>query len=110
LYLGPSDGPHTLTIARTTADYVDVAGTWASKWTITARDNGLHHFQMELASGSGTYLPVGPTMSAAYELTGTLLTVQLANGGSYPQLQGVGTCTAAADGTPIPGCGLYIKQ
>jgi hypothetical protein len=110
LYLGPSDGPHTLTIARTSIDYTAVGETWSSKWAITARDNGLHRFQMEFDSGSGAYLPVGPTMSGVYELSGTLLTVQLANGASYPQLQGVGTCTAAADGTPLPGCSLYIKQ
>jgi hypothetical protein len=110
LYLGPSDGPHTLKIARTTIDYADVSGSWASKWTITARDNGLRHYQMQFDSGTGPYLPMGQLMSAAYDVSGTLLTVVLANGSSYPQLQGAGTCTAAADGAPVPGCSLYVKQ
>ena len=44
LYLGPSDGPHTLKIGRTSVDYADVGGTWSSKWTITARDNGLRRY------------------------------------------------------------------
>ena len=50
-------------------------------------------------------------MSGTYDLSGTLLTVQLANGlASYPQLQSPGTCTGATDGTPIPDCRTYIKQ
>lgn len=109
LYLGPSDGPHTLTIGRTSMVYADVGGSWSSNWTITARDNALHHFQVGFDSGSGAYLPVGQSMSGAYEQTGTLLTVQLANGASYPQLQGAGTCTGAADGMPVPDCRLYVK-
>ena len=110
LYLGPSDGPHTLKIARTSIDYADVSGSWVSKWAITARDNGLRHYQMQFVSGSGTYLPTGQLMSAAYDVSGTLLTVVLANGSTYPQLQGAGSCTAAADGSPVPGCSLYVKQ
>jgi len=110
LYLGPSDGPHDLTIARTSMVYTDVDGKWSSTWTMKAYDNGLHHFQVAFASGSGAYLPVGQSMSGAYDVTGTLLTVQLADGAAYPQLEGPGTCTAAADGMPVPGCRLYVKR
>jgi hypothetical protein len=110
-YLGPSDGPHDLAIGHGTMVYTDVAGQWSSTWTIKAHDNGLHHFQVALASGSGTYLPVGQSMSGTYDVSGNLLTVQLANGlGSYPQLQSAGTCTGAADGLPVPDCRLYVKQ
>jgi hypothetical protein len=110
LYLGPSDGPHTLTITRSSMVYADVGGAWTSNWTIQASDNVLHHFQVAFGSGAGEYLPVGQSMSGAYDLMGTLLTVQLANGASYPQLQGAGTCTGMADGMPLPDCRLYIKQ
>ena len=91
--------------------YTDIAGMWSSKWTIKAYDNGLHHFQVAFDSGSGTYLPVGQSMSGTYDLSGTFLTVQLANGlASYPQLQGAGTCTRESDGMPLPECRLYAKQ
>ena len=110
-YLGPSDGPHDLTIADGAMVYTDVAGMWSSRWTITAHDNELHHFQVTFDSGSGTYLPVGQSMSGTYDLSQTLLTVQLANGlAAYPPLQSPGTCTAATDGAPIPDCRTYIKQ
>jgi hypothetical protein len=110
LYLGPSDGPHTLTIDRSSMVYTDVDGKWSSSWTITAHDNASHHFQVAFDSGSGPYVPVGRSMSGAYEASGTLLTVQLANGASYPQVQSPGTCTAATDGTPVPDCRLYIEH
>ena len=91
--------------------YTDVAGTWSSQWTIKSYDNGLHEFQVAFASGSGTYLPVGQSMSGTYELSEKLLTVQLANGlAAYPPLQGAGSCTSATDGTPLPDCRLYIRQ
>ncbi len=91
--------------------YADVDGKWSSHWTIKAYDNGLHHFQVGFDSGSGTYLPVGQSLSGTYALTGTFLTVQLAMGlTSYPQLSSPGTCTSAADGTPIPDCRLYVKM
>ena len=110
-YLGPSDGPHDLTIGSGSMVYTDVAGMWSSRWTIKAYDNDLHHFQVTFDSGSGTYLPVGQSMSGTYDLSGTLLTVQLATGlASYPPLQSPGTCTGATDGTPIPECRTYIKQ
>jgi hypothetical protein len=110
-YLGPSDGPHDLTIGDGSMVYTDVAGTWSSHWTIKAYDNKLHHFQVAFDSGSGTYLPVGQSMSGTYDLTGALLTVQLANGlASYPPLESAGTCTAATDGAPIPECRTYIKS
>jgi hypothetical protein len=110
-YLGPSDGPHDLTIGADSMVYTDVAGAWSSHWTIKSYDNGLHEFQVAFASGSGTYLPVGQSMSGTYELSAKLLTVQLANGlATYPPLQGAGTCTSATDGTPLPECRLYMKQ
>jgi hypothetical protein len=110
-YLGPSDVPHDLAISDGSMIYTDVAGAWSSHWTIKAYDNGLHHFQVTFESGSGTYLPVGQSLSGTYDLAGALLTVQVADGlGSYPPLQGAGTCTAATDGAPIPDCRLYIKQ
>ncbi len=110
IYLGPSDGPHDLTIGNGSMVYTDVAGQWSSQWTIKSYDNGLHHFQTNFDSGTGSYLPVGQSMSGTYELTNTLLTIQLAEGlTSYPPLEGAGTCTSATDGTPIPECRLYIK-
>jgi hypothetical protein len=109
-YLGPSDGPHDLTIGNGSMVYTDVAGKWSSKWTIKSFDNGLHHFQVTFDSGSGTYLPVGQSMSGTYESGAAVLTVQLANGlTSYPPLQSAGTCTGSTDGTPIPECRLYVK-
>ena len=111
MYLGPSDQPHDLTIDDGSMVYADVDGKWSSHWTIKAYDNGLHHFQVGFDSGSGTYLPVGQSLSGTYALTGTFLTVQLAMGlTSYPQLSSPGTCTSAADGTPIPDCRLYVKM
>jgi hypothetical protein len=111
LYLGPSDVPHTFTIGDGSMVYADVDGLWTSSWTIESYDNGPGHFQVFFGSGSGTYLPVGESMSGAYDVSGTLLTVQLAKGlASYPQLQSPGTCTGTADGTPVPDCRLYVKQ
>jgi hypothetical protein len=111
VYLGPSDAPHLLTISDSSMAYAAVAGDWSSNWTIKAHDNGLDHFQVAFGSGTGTYLPVGQTMSGTYDLNGSVLTVQLAQGiSSYPQLQDAGTCTSAVDGVPVPECRLYIKQ
>jgi len=91
--------------------YTDVGVTWSSRWTIKTYDNALHHFQVTFDSGTGTYLPVGQSMSGAYDVSGTLLTVQLSNGlGAYPPLQGPGTCTSGTDGTAILDCRLYVKQ
>lgn len=110
-YLGPSDGPHDLMIGNGSMVYTDVAGTWSSKWTIKSYENDMHHFQVAFDSGTGMYLPVGQNMSGTYALSNTLLTIQLADGlGSYPALQSAGTCTGAADGSPVPQCRLYIKQ
>jgi hypothetical protein len=109
-YLGPSDVPHDLTISNGSMVYTDSEGMWSSHWTIKAYDNALHHFQVTFDSGSGTYLPVGQSMSGAFDLTGSNLTVQLANGlASYPPLESPGSCTAASDGAPIPECRVYIK-
>jgi hypothetical protein len=111
IYLGPSDVPHDLKIENGAVVFSDVAGNWASNWTIKSYDNAGQHFQLLFGSGSGSYLPVGQSKSAAYDLSGTLLTIQLAPGvASYPPLQGAGTCTGAADGAPLPDCKLYIKQ
>lgn len=111
IYLGPSDVPHELKIDAGSMAFTDVGGNWASNWSIKSYDNDLHQFRLAFASGSGTYLPVGQSESATYELSGTLLTIQLTEGiASYPALQGAGTCTSAADGMPIPGCKLYIKK
>ena len=111
LYLGPSDIPHTLKIDHSSMVYADVDGHWSSNWTIQAYDNEAHHFQIVFGSGSGAYLPVGASMSGAYDVSGTFLTVQLAKDlTSYPPLVGAGTCTNAADGTPVPDCRLYVKQ
>ena len=109
LYLGPSDGPHTLTVGPTSMVYADVDGTWSSTWTLKTYDNDLHHFQVAFDSGSGAYLPMGQMMSGAYALTGSLLTVQLANGATAPVLEGAGTCTAAS-GMALPECRLYIVK
>jgi hypothetical protein len=111
LYLGPSDVPHDLTINQGSMVYADVDGHWSSNWSIKAYDNAAHHFQLVFSSGSGTYLPVGESMSGAYDVSGTFLTVQLAKGlASYPPLQSPGTCTGTADGTPIPDCRIYVKK
>lgn len=109
LYLGPSDPTHTLVIDQTSFVYTGVDAVWNSHWTIKATDNALHHFQMVFASGSGSYLPMGQTLSGTYE-NGAFLSVQLASGSAYPELKSAGTCTSATDGAPIPGCGLYVKQ
>jgi len=110
LYLGPSDGTHTLVISDSSMVYTDVSGTWKSSWTVKSYDNDLHHFQVTFESGNGTYLPTGQSSSGTYEVNGTLLTVQLAMGlGSYPALEGAGSCTGS-DGDPVPECRLYIHQ
>ena len=114
LYLGPSDGPHTLKISNGNGSngsmaYADVNGAWSSNWTTKAYDNGLHHFQVVFESGTGTYLPVGQKMSGTYDLNGAILTVQLANGlGSYSPVQSPGSCTDGS--TLIPECRIYMKQ
>lgn len=110
-YLGPSDVPHDLAITDTSMAYTAEAGDWSSHWTITTYDNALHHFQVVFDSGSGSYLPSGQSMSGTYDVSGAALTIQLAQGlTSYPELTAPGTCTAPADGTPVPECRLYIKH
>jgi len=110
LYLGPSDVPHTLTISRTSMAYADVDAHWSSNWTIKKYDNTTRQFQVVFSSGSGTYLPVGESMSGAYDVSNTFLTVQLTKDlASYPQLQSPGTCTAT-DGAPVLDCRLYVKN
>ena len=110
VYLGPSDGPHTLEISNGSMVYADEAGLWSSNLTITKSDNVLHHFQVVFGSGTGTYLPVGQNMSGTYVLNDPILTVQLADGlGSYPPMKSPGSCTEG-DGTLVPDCRLYMKQ
>jgi hypothetical protein len=110
-YLGPSDGAHTLTIGHGSMVYTDMDGKWSSKWTIKTSDNALHHFQVAFDSGTGTYLPVGQSMSGSYDVSGNVLTVQLANGlASYPPLDSPGTCTSETNGAPEPDCRLYLKM
>jgi hypothetical protein len=111
-YLGPSDLPHKLDITDTSMVYTaDGGDAWSSHWTIKSYDNAQHHFQVVFGSGSGMYLPTGESMSGTYDLNGTTLTVQLAQGlTSYPPLQAPGTCTSATDGMPVPECRLYIKH
>ena len=104
------DRSHDLVIGDSSMGYKAVAGDWSSDWTVNAYDNDLHHFQVVFKAGTGTYLPVGQSMSGSYELSGTLLTVQLSNDlTTYPTVQGAGTCTNAADGMPLPNCRLYVK-
>lgn len=111
VYLGPSDSPHILTVGDSTMTYQAVAGDWSSTWTVEAHDNDLNHFQLAFGSGSGPYLPMGASLSGSYDLNGSVLTVQTAQGlTSYPEVQDAGTCTSATDGTPVPECRLYIKQ
>ena len=109
VYLGPSDTPHSLKISNGAMVYSDEDGQWSSNWTIKDYDNGLHHFQVVFESGTGTYLPVGQNMSGTYDLTGLILTVQLANGlGSYAPLLSPGSCTEGS--AFIPDCRVYVKQ
>jgi hypothetical protein len=109
LYLGPADGPHTLKISNGSMAYADIDEKWSSNWSIKGYDNGPRHFQVVFESGTGTYLPVGQTMSGAYVLDGPVLTVQLANGlASYPSVQNPGSCTDGA--AFIPDCRIYVSQ
>jgi len=105
-YLGPSDVPHDLAITNGSMVYTDAEGMWSSHWTIKAYDNGLHHFQVGFDSGTGTYLPMGQSMSGTYDLTGSTLTVQLASGlASYPPLESPGSCTARRTARRFPSAG-----
>lgn len=113
LFLGPnpSDSGHDLTFTGGTMVFAGIDDPWSSRWTIKTYDNGLHHFQMTFASGSGSYLPVGQSLSGTYDLRGTILAIQLAKGlASYPTLGSPPNCTAGENGTPVPDCRLYFKQ
>jgi hypothetical protein len=111
LFLGPALEPHHLTIGHGTVAYREPDGKWSSTWTLKAYDNALHHFQLTFASGTGTYLPTGQSLSASYAVTNNFLTVQLSNGlASYPPLKNAGTCTDEASGDPTPDCSVYVKQ
>lgn len=108
LFLGPGEVGHSLKISAGSMVYTG-DDAWSSSWTIKTYDNDLHHFQLTFRAGTGTYFPVGQNVSGTYDLGGTLLTIQVATGASYPVLQSPGTCTNAMDGAAIPDCGLYIK-
>jgi hypothetical protein len=110
LYLGPSDGPHTLKVSDKSMVYADIDGKWSSNWTVTDYDNGLHQFQSVFETGIGTYLPIGQNTSGTYVLNGQILTVQLSKGlGSYSPVQSPGSCTEGGS-TLIPDCRIYVKQ
>jgi hypothetical protein len=119
LFLGPnpSDSGHDLTFtgasggSNGTMVYAGIDDPWSSRWAIKTYDNALDHFQMTFTSGSGTYLPVGPSLSGTYNLGGTILAIQLAKGlTSYPSLGNPPNCTEGENGTPVPDCRLYFKQ
>ncbi|MBN2197064.1 MAG: hypothetical protein JW751_29940 [Polyangiaceae bacterium] len=110
LYLGPWDGVHTLEISNGSIAYADVAGEWSSSFTITEYDNSLDRFQLVFESGTGTYYPPGPNVSASYVLSGEILTIQLAPDlGSYPLVQSPGSCTDEGS-ERIRDCGLYMHR
>jgi hypothetical protein len=109
LYLGPWDSYHDLKIANGSMVYTDIDKQWSSSWTIKKYDNQLHHFQVTFQSGNGTYIPSGQDMSGSYVWAGANLTIQLANGSSYPDVTKPGSCTED-DSTLIPDCRLYMKQ
>ena len=109
LYLGPGDVQHTLEISNASAVYTGINVDWSSTWTIKDYNNDLQRFQLVFKSGTGSYLPTGQSLSGTYDLSGAILTVQLADGlGSYLTLQSPGSCTAG--GSRITNCGLYMKQ
>ncbi len=90
--------------------YTAVDADWSSTWTLGTYDNAAHNFQVTFSSGAGEYLPSGEGMSGVYEVSGPLLTIQLAQGlGAYPPLQNAGTCTDPESGAPMAECRLYIK-
>ena len=111
-FLGPWDGPHTLTISNSSIVYASLPGDsedWSSNWKVKDYDNDLHQFEMVFESGTGAYYPVGQNFSGTYFLSG-ILTIQLKDGlGSYPSVDKPGTCTED-DETRIPDCRLYMKQ
>ncbi len=109
LYLGPWDSYHDLKIDNGSMVYTDIDKQWSSSWTLKAYDNKLHHFQVSLKSGTGTYIPSGQDMSGSYVWAGANLTIQLAKGTSYPDVTSPGSCTQD-DGTLIEDCRLYMKQ
>ncbi len=110
LYLGPGGAGHTLEIDETAVSYAAIDGGWSSSWTITETDNALDHFRLVLESGTGTYYPVGPNVSATYVTSGAILTVQLADGlGPFPVVASPDSCIDEAS-VPIPDCALYMRQ
>lgn len=110
LYLGPGSNGHTLEIDATSVRYAAIEGQWSSSWSITETDSALDHFRLVLESGTGTYYPVGPNVSATYASSGAILTVQLADGlGTFPPMLSPGGCIDEAS-VPIADCSLYMRQ
>ena len=110
LYLGPGDAGHSLEISNASIVYTSTGGDWSSTWAIKDYDNDLHRFQLVLTSGTGSYFPAGQSLSGTYDVSGAILTVQLADGlGAYMTLQSPGSCTLGGS-QPIANCGLYMKQ
>jgi hypothetical protein len=109
LFLGPTGPGHVITISSTSMKYKATEQDWESNWTIKKHDDKAHQFQITFDSGHGTYYPEGQSLSGTFDLTGPILTVQLAKGlDSYPPLKSPGSCTDGSDA--IPDCKLYMKQ
>lgn len=109
LFLGPTGGGHEITISSKSMKYKGTEVDWSSDWTIKKYDNKLHQFQLTFDAGNGTYYPEGQSISATFDLSDPILSVQLAKGlDSYPVLRNIGSCTD--EGEAIPDCKLYLKQ
>lgn len=109
LFLGPTGAGHEITISSTSMKYKATEEVWDSSWTIKKYDNEAHQFQLAFDSGQGSYYPEGQSLGGTFDVSGAILSVQLAKGtDSYPQLRNPGSCTDG-DG-PIPDCKLYMKQ
>lgn len=109
LFLGPTGPGHEVTISSTSMKYQATEEVWNSSWTIRKYDNEAHQFQLAFDSGQGTYYPEGQSLGGTFDVSGPILSVQLAKGtDSYPQLRNPGSCTDGDD--PIPDCKLYMKQ
>jgi hypothetical protein len=110
LFLGPGDLMHTIEISNGSMVYTDIGEAWSSNYTIQKYDNDMDQFQITFESGTGTYYPVEQNMSGTYVLSGSILTIQLANGlESYPPMLNPGSCTDESSNR-IADCGLYMSQ
>lgn len=108
LFLGPTGEGHEIAVSSTSMKYQGTEEVWDSSWTIKKYDNEVHQFQIAFDSGHGTYYPQGQGFSGTFDVSGAILTVQLAKGlDSYPQLREPGSCM---ENDAIPDCKLYMKQ